>query len=62
MIEDSPASVAAALAAGMRCVAVATPFTQRLLDASELLDSKWIVDDPADLMAVVREAHSTDLA
>ncbi|MDX2467824.1 MAG: HAD family phosphatase, partial [Acidimicrobiia bacterium] len=48
VIEDSPTGVAAAIAAGMRCVAVATPFTKDALHSSGLLDERWIVDDPAD--------------
>lgn len=59
VIEDSPAGVAAALAAGMRCVAVSTPFTRERLYASRLLGDQWIVDDPADLMATVERRYST---
>jgi beta-phosphoglucomutase-like phosphatase (HAD superfamily) len=60
VIEDSPAGVAAALAAGMRCVAVSTPFTRQRLHASGLLDARWIVDDPGDLVATVVARYSTD--
>lgn len=60
VIEDSPTGVAAALAAGMRCVAVATHLTQEALHTSGLLDDMWIVDDPADLPAVVARRYSTD--
>ncbi len=60
VIEDSPAGVAAALAAGMRCVAVSTPLTQARLHASGLLDDRWIVDNPADLVATVEARYSTD--
>lgn len=60
VIEDSPTGVAAALAAGMRCVAVATPFTQEALHSSGLLGDMWIVDDPADLAEVVARRYSTD--
>lgn len=59
VIEDSPAGVAAAVAAGMRCVAVATPFTRDALHASGLLDERWIVDDPAELATVVSQRYST---
>ena len=58
VIEDSPAGVAAALAAGMHCVAVATPFTQHALHDGRLLDQGWIVDDPRQLLDVVRAAHA----
>jgi HAD superfamily hydrolase (TIGR01549 family) len=56
VVEDSPAGVKAALAAGMRCVAVSTPFTRERLHTSGLLGECWIVDDPARLPEVVREA------
>jgi len=60
VIEDSPAGVESALAAGMRCVAVATPFTRERLHASGLLEEQWIVDDPADVVATVEARYSTD--
>jgi beta-phosphoglucomutase-like phosphatase (HAD superfamily) len=60
VIEDSPAGVAAALSAGMRCVAVSTPFTRERLHSSGLLHDRWIVDDPVDLMATIELRHSTD--
>ena len=53
VLEDSVAGVRAALAAGMRCIAVGTPFTKDALHQSGVLDSRWIVDDPADVCAVV---------
>lgn len=55
VIEDSPAGVQAALAAGMWCIAVATPFTERALRAGRLLDGRWIVNDSATLMDVVQQ-------
>ncbi len=55
VIEDSPSGVAAALAAGMWCVAVATPFTRQRLYESGLLAERWIVDDAARLVAVAEE-------
>ncbi len=55
VIEDSPAGVRAALAAGMWCVASATPFTERALRAGRLLDRRWIVNDSATLMDVVQQ-------
>ncbi len=53
VIEDSPAGVQAALAAGMWCIAVSTPFTREKLHDAGLLDERWIVDDPAVLLDVV---------
>ena len=53
VIEDSPTGVQAALAAGMACIAVSTPFTRKALHTSGLLADRWIVDDPATLPAVV---------
>lgn len=60
VIEDSPTGIAAAVGAGMRCVAVATPFTRDALHASGLIDERWIVDDPADLTTVVAQRYSTE--
>lgn len=54
VIEDSPNGVRSALAAGMRCIAVSTPFTREGLHRGKrVLDSRWIVDDPGELMDVV---------
>jgi beta-phosphoglucomutase-like phosphatase (HAD superfamily) len=60
VIEDSPAGVKAALAAGMWCVAVSTPFTLKPLHDSGLLEDRWIVDDPAELLRTVEARYSTD--
>jgi beta-phosphoglucomutase len=54
VIEDSPSGIQAALAAGMWCVAVTTPFTRQRIHDSQLLDPRWIVDDPTKLTAVVQ--------
>jgi beta-phosphoglucomutase-like phosphatase (HAD superfamily) len=54
VIEDSPAGVKAALAAGMHSVAVTTPFTRARIHSSQLLDERWIVDEPTELPGVVR--------
>ncbi|MBI5828936.1 MAG: bifunctional transaldolase/phosoglucose isomerase, partial [Chloroflexi bacterium] len=53
VIEDSPAGVQAAVAAGMNCIAVATPLTRERLHSQTLLAPEWIVDDPATLPTVV---------
>lgn len=60
VVEDSPTGVAAAVGAGMRCVAVATPFTRDALHAGGLIDERWIVDDPAELTTVVAQRYSTE--
>jgi HAD superfamily hydrolase (TIGR01509 family) len=59
VIEDSPAGVEAAFAAGMNVVAVSTPFTRDGLRHVNGLRSKWIVDDPDRLMSTVQEAFKT---
>jgi beta-phosphoglucomutase-like phosphatase (HAD superfamily) len=43
------------IAAGMWCIAVTTPFTREAIHAKDLLDERWIVDNPDDLLAVVKE-------
>ena len=55
VIEDSPAGVKAALAAGMAVVAVATELTRRGLSESGVLDPRWVVEDPQRLPDVVRQ-------
>jgi len=54
VIEDSPSGVEAALAAGMWCIAVTTPFTCQRIHAERLLDEQWIVDNPATLTDIVQ--------
>jgi len=53
VIEDSPTGVKAALAAGMHCVAVTTPFTAEAFRRQPLLPSEQIVNEPTHLMAAV---------
>jgi HAD superfamily hydrolase (TIGR01509 family) len=55
VIEDSPSGVKAALGAGMRCIAVTTPFTRDLIHEGRLLPERWIVDDPHTLHQVVAQ-------
>lgn len=59
VIEDSPTGVQAALAAEMNVIAVSTPFTREGLRHVDGLRSKWIVDDPDNLMNTVQEAFNT---
>lgn len=60
VIEDSPSGVEAALAAGMHVIAVSTPFTRATLHAEQVLDARWIVDDPATLPAVVQSLMAAE--
>jgi HAD superfamily hydrolase (TIGR01509 family) len=53
-IEDSPAGVKAALAAGTEIVAVTTELTRQKFRDTDLLDRGHVVDDPRTLPEVVR--------
>ena len=53
-VEDSPAGVTAALAAGTAVVAVTTALTREAFRETDVLDRRWVVDDPKDLPRVVR--------
>ena len=53
VIEDSPSGVKAAVAAGMHCVAVTTPFTRAHLHEQDVLAERWIVDDSEQLLDTV---------
>ncbi|HET7378534.1 MAG TPA: HAD family phosphatase [Gaiellales bacterium] len=55
VIEDSPPGVQAARAAGMAVIAVTTALTRRQFRDHELLDRRWVVDDPGTLRTVVQE-------
>lgn len=52
--EGSATGVKAALAAGMSCIAVTTENTRTAVHASDLLDERWIVDIPSELIPVVK--------
>ena len=53
VIEDSPSGVEAAIAAGMKVVAVATPFTHQGLKDMALLPEDLIIEDPTQVSQVV---------
>jgi HAD superfamily hydrolase (TIGR01509 family) len=57
-IEDSPAGVEAALAAGTEIVAVTTDLTRQKFRDTNLLDRSHVVDDPRALPRVVRRLIS----
>jgi beta-phosphoglucomutase len=57
-IEDSPAGVKAALAAGAEIVAVTTDLTRHKFRDTDLLDRSHVVDDPRTLPKVVRRLIS----
>jgi len=52
-IEDSPAGVRAALAAGVETVAVATPFTREHLRSADLVSCRCLVEQPEMLVATI---------
>lgn len=58
-IEDSLPGVQAAVAAGMRCVAVANELTRDALHAAAPLPGEQIVDDPSRLDAVATAVLTT---
>ena len=53
-IEDSPAGVEAALAAGAQALAITTDLTRKKFRDTDLLDRSHVVDDPRTLTEVVR--------
>ncbi len=53
VLEDSPSGVEAAVAAGMWCIAVTTPFTFEGVHKQALLPSEWIVNDPGQVLVAV---------
>jgi HAD superfamily hydrolase (TIGR01509 family) len=54
-IEDSPAGVRSAIAAGVQVLAVTTPFTHDALHQERLLPEEWIVDDPSMLPGMMKQ-------
>lgn len=55
VVEDSPAGIGAAVAAGMVVVAVPTKLTIRGVREANLLEPRWVVEDPQTLPDVVRQ-------
>ena len=52
VLEDSPSGIRAGIAAGMRVIAVTTPFTRTAVHEAHVSDARWVVDDPARLPEV----------
>lgn len=50
VIEDSLHGVKAALAAGMWCLCIPSPFTRKAMLEQTILDRRWVVEDPSGLM------------
>ena len=55
VIEDSLAGIRAAVAAQMPCIAVPSDFTRKGVRSGDLLEDRWIVDNPAGLKKTVKE-------
>jgi HAD superfamily hydrolase (TIGR01509 family) len=53
VLEDSPSGVKAAVAAGMWCIAVTTPFTREGVHALGLLEPNWIIDEADEVLSAV---------
>jgi sugar-phosphatase len=59
-IEDSPAGIEAALAAGAQAIAVTTDLTRQKFRDTDVLDRSHVVDDPKDLPELVRQLTGQD--
>jgi beta-phosphoglucomutase-like phosphatase (HAD superfamily) len=59
-IEDSPAGIRAALAAGAQAIAVTTELTRQKFRDADVLDRTHVVDDPRVLPALVRRLTGRD--
>jgi beta-phosphoglucomutase len=59
-IEDSPAGIEAALAAGAQAIAVTTDLTRQKFRDSDVLDRSHVVDDPRYLPTLVRQFTSQE--
>ena len=59
-IEDSPAGIEAALAAGAQAIAVTTDLTRHKFRDSDVLDRSHVVEDPRDLPVLVRHLTGRD--
>lgn len=59
VVEDSLPGVEAATAAGMAVIAVTTPFTRMAFQSQNLLDRRWVVDEPDRLPSVLGECLET---
>ena len=59
-IEDSPAGIEAALAAGAQAIAVTTDLTRQKFRDSDVLDRSHVVDDPQDLPVLAQRLTGQD--
>ena len=55
VVEDSPNGVRAGVSAGMNVVAFGTPFTLAALHSAQVIDHRWIVHEPENLVEMVQE-------
>jgi len=56
VVEDSYPGVESAMAAGMSVIAVTTPFTRTAFQNQNLLEQRWVVNDPNQLCSVLRDS------